>query len=100
MHSIYLVPVGQTRYELYTEPSDDAAGDEQHHGFFRERIQRLRERWRDAVQTARRGNAVGRVARMRDWAVCRAAESIAEQRTLWSLRHIREAQLSYPSDVS
>ena len=101
MHSIYLVPVGHTRYELYTEPSDDAVRDaEQEHGFVRERIQRLRERWRDAVQTARRGNAVGRVARMRDWAVCRAAESIAEQRTLWSLRHISEAQLSYPSDVS
>jgi hypothetical protein len=44
--------------------------------------------------------ADGRLARARDWAVRRAAESIAEQRTLWSLRHFTNVSLVHPSDVS
>ena len=101
MHSVYLVPLGHNRYELYTEPTDDApAAPDPAPGFFRQRIHRLRVGWHDAVQTARRGGAAGRWARVRDWAVCRAAETLAEQRTLWSLRQAASAQLWYPSDLS
>ena len=36
---------------------------------------------------------------MRDWAVCRVAESVAEQRTLWSLRSITAVELRYGADL-
>jgi hypothetical protein len=98
---VYLVPLGHDRYELYTEPSDDTPSEsDAPAGFFRQRCHRMQIRWHKAVETARRGGAVGRWARMRDWAVCRAAESIAEQRTLWSLRKSAVASLAYPSDLS
>src|SRR5437899_135732 len=98
---VYLVPLGRDRYELYTEPADDRAlASDPPEGFFRSRVHRVRQRWNEAVQTARRGEALGRWARLRDWAVCRASETIAEQRTLWSLRGVSVAELWYPSDLS
>jgi hypothetical protein len=101
MLSIYLLPVGPGRFELYSEPPDDAPAPAPHDGFFRRRLHDLNERWRATVQAARRSDgAAGRLARWRDKAVCRIAETIAEQRTLWSLRHERAAHLVYPSDLS
>src|SRR4029077_14650039 len=35
-----------------------------------------------------------------DWLVPRIAESIAEQRTLWSLRGLTSASFVFPSDLS
>ena len=99
--SVYLVPLGRNRYDLYTEPSDEPAAEpDQAQGYVRQQIHRCRVRWHEAVQTARRSEAVGRWARLRDWVVCRAAETIAEQRTLWSLRNVAAARMSYPSDLS
>jgi Mitochondrial K+-H+ exchange-related len=99
---VYLVPLGRRRYELYSEPPP-----EEHDplGPPRERREtwrdRLRERWRGVVQNARRREADrGWMAMLRDWAVCRVAETVAEQRTLWSLRHMASANLRYPSDLS
>jgi hypothetical protein len=40
------------------------------------------------------------LTRLRDWLVCRIAEAIAEQRTLWSLRTLASATFIYPSDLS
>jgi hypothetical protein len=98
---VFLVPLGRDHYELYTEPSDDDPPEaEAPEGFFRERLHRMRLRWHEAVEAARHGKATGRWARLRDWAVCRAAETIAEQRTLWSLRQVPTASLAYPSDLS
>src|SRR5215208_4275522 len=99
--SVFLVPLGRDHYELYTEPSDDDPSEaEAPQGFFRRRLHRMHIRWQEAVEMARRGTATGRWARMRDWAVCRAAETIAEQRTLWSLRNVPTASLAYPSDLA
>lgn len=99
---VYLVPVGHDRYELYSEPPDEpvgAASDDD--GFMRRRLHRLRERWRETVQTARhRPPPTGAMGRMRHWIVCRVAETIAEQRTLWSLRLFTSVELQYPSDIS
>jgi hypothetical protein len=90
---VYLVPVGAGRFDLYSEPPDGRAPA----AWFR----RLQERWRDAVHTARtREPPAGRIARARDWAVRRGAEMIAEQRTLWSLRHVTAAMLVHPSDLA
>src|SRR5579862_8337742 len=90
---VYLVPVGARRFDLYSEPPDVHAPA----GRFR----RLQERWREAVHTARTQQPqAGRMARGRDWAVRRGAEMIAEQRTLWSLRHVTDATLVHPSDLT
>lgn len=99
--SVYLVPLGPDRYELYTEPSDERTpAPEASDGYFKRTLHRMSERWQEAVETARRSQAAGRWARFRDWAVCRASETIAEQRTLWSLRNVTTARLSYPSDLA
>jgi hypothetical protein len=99
---VYLVPLGRNRYELYSEPPDEEdAAPAPHDGFFHTRIERLRQGWRSLVQSARRGAATdSRLARWRDWAVSRIAESIAEQRTLWSLRSMEAADLRYSSDLT
>jgi hypothetical protein len=100
--AVYLVPLGHDRYELYSEPPEETASAPlPGGGFWRTRIERLHEGWRSLVQTARRSRSSdGRLARLRDWAVSRIAETVAEQRTLWSLRSIDVADLLYPSDLS
>ena len=57
-------------------------------------------RWQEAVRAARHGDRHDSFfARMRDIAVRRTAEAIAEQRTLWALRYAHHAILVHPSDV-
>ena len=101
---VYLVPVGGGRFELYSEPPDDAPADAEASaktGFWRRWLHRLHQRWNDAVQmAAHSGSADGWFTRVRDQAVRKAAESIAEQRTLWSLRHFTAVSLMHPSDLS
>jgi hypothetical protein len=101
---VYLVPVGAGRFELYSEAPDEAApGDESPPpgSFWRRTIEKAQGRWREAVHAARGSDAsAGWFARMRDRAVCRAAETIAEQRTLWSLRHFTAATLVHSSDLT
>jgi Mitochondrial K+-H+ exchange-related len=103
-YSIYLVPLGSGRFELYSEPPDDAdpvEGSGAEEGFFTRQFHNLQEKWRETVHTARRREpSAGRFAQVRDWAVCRVAESIAEQRTLWSLRHASQATLVHQSNLS
>jgi hypothetical protein len=59
--------------------------------------------WHALVDTARRaphdGATHGRLAQWRDGVVCRLAESIAEQRTLWSLRQESAVTVRYPSSI-
>jgi len=99
--TIYLLPVGPGRFELYSEPRDDESPIAPDQGFFKRRFHHVGERWRQAVNAARRGNAAtGRFRRLRDWSVSRAAEMIAEQRTLWAIRHEVSARFVYPSDLT
>jgi K+-H+ exchange-related protein len=105
--AVYLVPIGSGRFELYTEPPDDSAPAPPSHGdagFVQRTIQRLHQRWRDAVDAATEvpdaAAQAGAVRRARDWTVRRLAESIAEQRTLWSLRGVTTAVMHVPSNVS
>jgi hypothetical protein len=101
---VYLVPIGSGRFELYSEPPADAApggaaseGD----GFWRRLASRVHERWRQAAHVASgTDESAGRVVRARDWMVRRIAESIAEQRTLWSLHGVVSASFVYPSELS
>ena len=101
---MYLVPVGAGRFELYSEAPDDADAAGQPppaEGFWKRTMHQAQVRWREAVHSARAGDeSAGWFARLRDRAVCRAAESIAEQRTLWSLRNCTSATLVHPSDLT
>ena len=101
---VYLVPIGSGRFELYTEPPEDSAPtgpSPEREGLWRRWAHRLHERWRQAAHVARGTNAsAGRLARTRDWMVRRIAESIAQQRTLWSLRGVTSASFVYPSALS
>jgi hypothetical protein len=105
---VYLLPVGQDRYELYCEVPDEP---EEHTGaeLPTGMVQRLRRRFTDMLAEAererRRGPGSHRhergwlaraKARMLRW----VAESIAEQRLLWHLRRQTEACLFFPDDVS
>jgi hypothetical protein len=101
---VYLVPLGAGRFELYTEAPDEGPADGEPpptDPFWRRTIHKAQVRWREAVLAARGGGASGGwFARLRDQAVCRAAETVAEQRTLWSLRHFTAATLVHPSDLT
>ena len=99
--TIYLVPVGSERFELYSEPPADAEPEpgDQASGFWRNLAHGAHMRWREAVRTARHADAdAGFFSRARDAVVCRTADAIAEQRTLWTLRGVRTAELVHPSD--
>ena len=98
---IYLVPVGSERFELYSEPPADAESeaDGESGGFWRNLAHRAQARWREAVRNARHTDAdEGFFSRARDAVVCRTADAIAEQRTLWTLRRVTGAELVHPSD--
>jgi hypothetical protein len=105
---VYLLPVGQDRYELYCEVPDEPEAPpeaEPPRGF----IQRLRRRFSDLLAEAERERRreAGAHRRDRGW-VARAkarmmrwvAESIAEQRLLWHMRRQTEACLFFPDDVT
>lgn len=97
---VYLVPAGRGRYELYSESQDDpAAAPNQSDGFFRRWAQRASARWHDVVEAARLNAPEGRLIQWRNAIVCRLAESIAEQRTLWSLRKATQALVRYPATL-
>lgn len=98
---VYLVPVGRGRFELYSEPPDEPVRGEPADGFYRRQVRRVAARWRDAVHAARvaEPSARGGLSRWRDAVVCRRAESLAEQRTLWALRHGSSATAIYPADL-
>jgi Mitochondrial K+-H+ exchange-related len=100
---IYLVPVGSGRFELYSEAPADAEAEPGHEpdGVWRRLGHRTHARWREVVHSAHHADPDGGLfARARNAAVCRAAEAIAEQRTLWALRHGCDAELVHPSDLT
>jgi hypothetical protein len=101
---VFLIPVGAARYELYSEAHDDDAPDAAPHPadpFWRRTLHRIQAQWRETVDAAgRTRSSAGWFARVRDRAVCRTAETIAEQRTLWSLRHYDAATIVHPTDLS
>ena len=102
--TVYLVPTGSGRFELYSEPPDHVAPGgtpDEPDGFWRRCAGRLSEQWRQVAHAASgTDEPAGRLARWRDWMVRRIAESVAEQRTLWSLHGVTSAAFAYPSDLS
>jgi hypothetical protein len=104
---VYLLPVGEDRYELYCEVPDEPEPPpdaEPSKGM----LQRLRRYFSDVLAEAererRRGAAAhhhsGWMARMKARMMRWVAESIAEQRLLWHMRRQTDACLFFPDDVS
>jgi hypothetical protein len=99
--TVFLVPAGRERFELYSEaPEEPDEAPGRHEGRFRHWAHRASVRWHALTDTARRGGADrGRFARWRDTIVSRLAETIAEQRTLWALRDKTAATMRCPSTL-
>ena len=101
---VYLVPVGEDRYELYCEVADEEPEEvgESPVGIFRRLRQRFSDMLAEAERERRQGSSVvegGWPTRAKVRIMRWAAESIAEQRLLWHLRRQTEASLFYPDDV-
>ena len=106
---VYLVPLGEARYELYCEVAEQAVSDTDAGsvGFFTRSRRRFREllaaeqEQRQARRAARsaKQSTRGMARRLRDRGLRWVAEAIAEQRLLWHLRRQHEATLVYPDDL-
>ena len=98
--TVYLLSLGRDRFEIYSEPPEKP-GEPPREGAGRLRrwAHQAYVRWHDLVEAARQRSSTGRIARWRDAAVRRLAETIAEQRTLWALAQHTEATLLFPESV-
>ena len=106
---VYLIPLGEARYELYCEVADQTVSDAEagSAGIFRRSRRRFREllaaeqEQRQARQAARSAQQIkrGMARRLRDRVLRWVAEAIAEQRLLWHLRRQHEAALVHPDDL-
>jgi K+-H+ exchange-related protein len=98
--TVFLVPAGHDRFELYSEaPDESPTAPAQNDRVFRQWAHRVSVRWHALVEAARHGSPTGRLARWRDRVVSRLAETIAEQRTLWALRDRKSVILRSPSSL-
>jgi hypothetical protein len=98
---VHLLPLGHDRFDVYAEPPDVEEEPLPHDaGRVRRWIRTAGDQWRRLVDTARTGSAAGRLARYRDTVVCKLAESIEEQRTLWSLRGATSATALFPAGLT
>jgi K+-H+ exchange-related protein len=102
---VYLVPIGQDRYELYCEVPDEPepSPDDEPAGFFRRMKQRFSTMLAEAERERRRSHAEepsrGALGRIKARTLRYVAESIAEQRLLWHLRRQTAACLFFPDDL-
>jgi hypothetical protein len=100
MFTVFLVPAGVHRYELYSEVPDEPGPAPDHDaGRMRHWIHAASLKWHGLVDTAHRGQSQGRLAHWRDRVICRLAESVAAQRTLWALRRHAAALLRFPTTI-
>ena len=102
---VFLVPVGATTYQLYVEMPDDDAGKEAPGDPPKGRIARLTHRFRTMLAEAEaerlrreRGEAEASKGLWRT-IMRKIAETIAEQRLLWHLRHQTVVELCHPPDL-
>lgn len=103
--NVYLVPVAASRYQLYVEIAADAAAapgvSTSTPGWMVRQVQRFRATLAEAEQERLRrergepssGSGLWRTA------MGKIAESVAEQRLLWHLRHQTTVELNHPDDL-
>ena len=103
---VFLVPVGDTVYEVYYEPNE---ADEPRVGVTAYLLKRVRERGtaeeearrhrRAARRAGKRGGAQSWLTRTRAGLIRVLAQWVAQQRMLWHLRHVDTTVLVYPDDL-
>jgi Mitochondrial K+-H+ exchange-related len=98
--TVFLVPAGRGRFELYSEAASASVEEVPSAGWFRRFLHSANARWHGLVAAAQQGRGRGRLARWRDRLICAVAESIAEQRTLWALRLVDAATVRMPTSLS
>jgi hypothetical protein len=102
---VYLVPVGERRYQLYVEiPPDvhaDVPGGEER-GWMGRQVQRFRAMLAEAEQARLKRERGEPEDKSGLWQAVlrRVAEAIAEQRLLWHLRHQTHVTVAYPDDIT
>jgi hypothetical protein len=102
---VYLVPIGQDRYELYCEVPDEPEPppNQTPAVFFKRMKHRFSAMLAEAERERRRSHvdqpARGTFGRMKARTLRYVAESIAEQRLLWHLRRQTSACLFFPDDL-
>lgn len=98
---VHLLPLGRGRFELYAEPVETANDPPAHDaGWIRHALHRAGEQWRHLVDAARLDQATTRLAKWRDAVICRLANSIEEQRTMWMLRSTDDVEMWFPADLT
>ena len=98
---VHLLPVGRGRFELYAEPPVAVDEPPPHEASrIRHWLHSAGNQWRRHVDAARLGGAETRLAKWRDAAICTLADSVDEQRTMWSLRLTQEADVLFPSHLT
>ena len=98
--TVFLVPAGRGRFELYSEAASPSADGSPPAGWFRRLLHSANAQWHHLVAAAQQGRGGGRLARWRDRLICVVAESIAEQRTLWALRVVEAATVRMPTSLA
>lgn len=97
---VHLLPLGRGRFDLYAEPVETANEPPAHDaGWMRHALHRSGEQWRRLVDTARLDQATSRLGKWRDTVICSLANSIEEQRTMWTLRSTAEADTYFPANM-
>jgi hypothetical protein len=101
---VYLVPVGDDRYELYCERVERAdAGDDTAPPTGWRRVTAIFQRALAEGERARHAPPPDNDAphgRVRRWFTRKLAEAVAEQRLLWHLRNETHVTLVHPDDLT
>jgi len=102
---VYVIPIGQDRYELYCEPLVDPqseADGEPSGGLFGRLRRRFREMIRAAEERQRDASPASKswLGRLQDRSLGWVAQRIAEQRLLWNLRRQTSAEAAHPDDMT
>src|SRR5689334_14974928 len=101
---VFVIPIGQERYELYCEPSGETASADPSAAGLRARLRNrfnsivhAAEEWQRRDQPAAVEGFIGRIkGRLLSW----AAQRIVEQRLLWNLRNHTEVVVAHPQDMT
>jgi hypothetical protein len=102
--TVYLVPVGPRRYQLYVEVTpgaDEPASVPAGTGWFARQVQKFRATLAEAEHERLRRESGESAAATGLWRtlLAKIAETIAEQRLLWHLRHQTHVTVEYPDDL-
>lgn len=103
--TVYLVPVGVSRYQLYVEiaaeESDGAAPSPDGSSWIARQVRRFRSMLAEAEQARLRRESGEPDTGSGLWQAImrRIAETVAEQRLLWHLRHESQAAIVHPDDL-